>query len=164
MPGFPVSVAIPLPFQAPFTYRMPVGMAVPEPGVRVLVPFGARRVIGVVTGPAEETGNPGMVLKDVEDVLDEAPLVLPPLLGLAAWVAEHYLAPPGECYRLAMPPAGIRASKATVRLVRTGVAEGDPLIDSLRAGPLHVSVLAHRLARDPEGRLARLRREGLVDV
>ena len=57
MPGLAVSVAIPLPFQAPFTYRMPEGMAIPEPGVRVLVPFGARRVIGVVTGPAEEAAG-----------------------------------------------------------------------------------------------------------
>src|SRR5260221_2329208 len=164
MPGLAVSVAIPLPFQAPFTYRMPVGMAVPEPGVRVLVPFGARRVIGVVTGPAEETGNPGMALKDVQEVLDEAPLVLPPLLALAAWVAEHYLAPPGECYRLAMPPAGIRASKATVRLIRTDVARSDPLIEALRAGPLRLSTLARRLGKDPEGRLARLRKEGVVAV
>ena len=54
MPGLAVSVAIPLPFQAPFTYRMPEGMPIPEAGVRVLVPFGARRVIGVVTGPAED--------------------------------------------------------------------------------------------------------------
>ncbi len=164
MPGFPVSVAIPLPFQAPFTYRMPEGMAIPEPGARVLVPFGARRVIGVVTGPAEETGNPGMALKDVQEVLDEAPLVLPPLLALAAWVAEHYLAPPGECYRLAMPPAGIRASKATVRLIRTDVARSDPLIEALRAGPLRLSTLARRLGKDPEGRLARLRKEGVVAV
>ena len=164
MPGFPVSVAIPLPFQAPFTYRMPEGMAIPEPGVRVLVPFGARRVIGVVTGPAEETGNPGKILKDVQEVLDEAPLVLPPLLALAAWVAEHYLAPPGECYRLAMPPAGIRASKATVRLLRTDVAGSDPLVEALRAGPLRLSALARRLGKDPEGRLARLRKEGVVAV
>ncbi|HEX9203486.1 MAG TPA: primosomal protein N', partial [Vicinamibacteria bacterium] len=98
MPGLPVAVAVPLPFQAPFSYRMPEGEAVPERGVRVVVPFGGRRVIGAVTGPAPETA--GLRLKDVQQVLDEEALVPPPLLDLAAWVAEHYLAPPGECYRL----------------------------------------------------------------
>ena len=63
MPGFPVAVAVPLPFQAPFTYRMPEGEAVPERGVRVVVPFGGRRVIGAVIGPATETA--GLALKDV---------------------------------------------------------------------------------------------------
>jgi primosomal protein N' (replication factor Y) len=45
-----VAVALPLPVPAPFTYR--IEDRVPAPGVRVLVPFGQRRVIGVVTGPA----------------------------------------------------------------------------------------------------------------
>src|SRR5215475_15812090 len=110
-----VDVALPLPFQAPFTYRLPAGEAVPDRGVRVVVPFGSRRVIGVVTGPAR--AREGLALKDVVQVLDEGPLGPPPLLDLAAWIADHYLAPPGECYRLVMPPAGVRASKAIVRWV-----------------------------------------------
>ncbi len=162
MPGLPVAVAVPLPFQAPFSYRMPEGEAVPERGVRVVVPFGGRRVIGAVTGPAPETAD--LLLKDVQEVLDEAALVPPPLLDLAAWVAEHYLAPPGECYRLVMPPAGVRASKATVRLVRADPGTNDPVVEALRDGPLRVSVLARRLGRDPEGRLARLRKQGIVAI
>ena len=43
-----VAVALPLPFQMPFTYRLPRGVAPPPPGCRVQVPFGPRRVIGVV--------------------------------------------------------------------------------------------------------------------
>src|SRR5207247_1422326 len=162
MPGLPVAVAVPLPFQAPFTYRMPEGEAVPPRGVRVVVPFGGRRVIGAVTGPAPETA--GLALKDVQEVLDESALVPPPLLDLAAWVADHYLAPPGECYRLVMPPAGVRASKATVRLVRAEPGMEDPVVEALREGPLRVSVLARRLGRDPESRLARLRKQGIVAI
>ncbi len=75
MSGPLVTVALPLPFQAPFTYRLPEGEAVPERGVRVLVPFGSRRVIGVVTGPA--AARAGLALKDVIEVLDESPLVAP---------------------------------------------------------------------------------------
>jgi primosomal protein N' (replication factor Y) (superfamily II helicase) len=170
MPDGAVSVALPLPVQTVFTYR--AGSPIAR-GVRVVVPFGPRKVVGVVTGPAalEE----GRALKDVIEVLDEAPLVTPPLLDLVDWVAEHYLAPPGECYRLALPPAGIRASRSVVRLANApaqGRLEGagsegeaaDPIVAVLRDGPLRFTTLAARLGHDPAGRLARLRRQGVVEV
>jgi primosomal protein N' (replication factor Y) len=157
-----VSVALPLPVQTTFTYRIPAGSPLPERGVRVLVPFGPRRVVGVVTGA--EDPQAGVELKDVLQVVDEAPLVTPPLLDLAAWTADHYLAPPGECYRMVLPPEGVRASRAVARLVDPKAAEGDPVADALRAGPLRVSTLERRLGRDPTSRLARLRREGAVVV
>jgi primosomal protein N' (replication factor Y) (superfamily II helicase) len=165
-----VEVAVPVPFQAPFTYRMPEGAPAPARGIRVLVPFGGRRMIGVVTGQASE--DAGRSLKDVLQVLDEEPLVPPPLLDLADFVASHYLAPPGECFKLVMPPAGVRASRAVVRLravaaVPVGAAAAaadDPLLKALGNGPLRVSALAKRLGSDPRARLARLREAGLVDV
>ncbi|HEY7922383.1 MAG TPA: primosomal protein N', partial [Vicinamibacteria bacterium] len=156
-----VSVALPLPFQAPFSYRLPRGAARPERGVRVLVPFGSRRVIGVVCGDAPETKP--LDLKEVLQVLDETPLVPPPLLDLASFVADHYLAPPGECYRLVLPPAGVRASRAVVRLVQPGGAD-DPLLRHLQDGPLRLSALEKRLGSDPQARVARLRRDGVVAV
>ena len=106
-----VAVALPLPLPAPFTYRAKGG--VPPRGARVLVPFGQRRVIGVVTGPGEPPAK-DVRMKDVLEVLDDVSLVSAPLLDLAAWASEYYLAPPGECYRLAFPPAGVRASRARV--------------------------------------------------
>ena len=162
MAGRAVSVALPLPVQTAFTYAVPEGMGAPGRGVRVLVPFGRRRVIGVVTG--EATAAPGLELRDVVDVLDDSPLASPPLLDLAAWIAEHYLAPPGECYRLVLPPAGVRASRAVARLADTGAAGGDMVVEALRAGPLRVSTLAKRLGVDPSARLARLRKAGVVAV
>ena len=148
MSGRLVNVALPLPFQAPFTYRLPEGEAEVERGARVLVPFGSRRVIGVVTGAATERA--GKALKDVVQVVDESPLVPPPLLDLAAWVAEHYLAPPGECYRLVMPPAGVRASRAVVRLPpylwRHAGAAGHRALPR-RPQPPHPRAAARRTAR-----------------
>src|SRR3954471_3986621 len=141
-----VEAALPLPLQTTFTYRVPGGMDMPPRGVRVLVPFGPRRVIGLVTGPATSAPE---TMKDVFEVLDEVPLAPPPLLDLAAWMAEHYLAPPGECYRLVLPPAGVRARRAVVRLVEGGPAAGalppDPVLEALRGGPLPLSTLAKRL-------------------
>ena len=159
-----VEVALPLPLQTTFTYGLPAGMDKPLRGVRVLVPFGPRRVIALVTGASVASPDG---LKDVLEVLDEVPLVAPPLLDLAAWMAEHYLAPPGECYRLVLPPAGVRASRAVVRLSEDAPLlsiSNDPVLVALRDGPLSLSKLAKRLGRDPTARLARLRREGLVIV
>jgi primosomal protein N' (replication factor Y) len=172
MSGRCVAVALPLPFGTPFTYRLPARAGEAPRGARVVVPFGKRRAIGVVVGPAEPP--PGITLKDVVDVLDDTPLVEPPLLDLALWMADYYVAPPGECLRLVMPPAGIRASRAVVRLTKeertgndpsaTDRATTDPVLNALQKGPLRVSTLAHRLGRDPGARLLRLRREGKVEI
>src|SRR5262245_44045104 len=114
MPSRVVQVAVPLPVQTMFAYRVPEGMRLPERGVRVVVPFASRRAVALATGPAPD--GEARALKDVVEVLDEEPLSTPALLDLAAWTADHYLAPPGECYRLILPPAGIRASRSIARL------------------------------------------------
>jgi primosomal protein N' (replication factor Y) len=100
----------------------------------------------------------------VLQVLDESPLVPPPFLDLAAWLADHYIAPPGECYRLVLPPAGVRTSRAVVRLVDAGARAADPVVQALAGGPLRLSTLGQRLGGDQHGRVARLRREGVVAI
>src|SRR6185503_4171645 len=142
----------PLPLQTTFTYALGEGVEAPERGVRVLVPFGSRRVVGIVTGPGVPKSGPNAEereLKAVIDVVDEAPLVDPPLLDLAAWMADHYLAPPGECYRLILPPDGVRASRAVARLLQPDAPPGDAVVDALRGGPLRISTLSRRLGGDP---------------
>ena len=157
-----IAVALPLPFQATFTYRLPAGTTDVARGARVVVPFGKRRAIGVALGPAEPPA--GVELKDILEVIDDAPLVEPPLVDLAEWMAEYYLAPPGECLKLLLPPAGLRASRAVVRLVGPAVPTDDPVVTALRDGPLRVSTLAHRLGRDPAARLLKLRQQGAIEL
>ncbi|HET7291865.1 MAG TPA: primosomal protein N' [Vicinamibacteria bacterium] len=162
-----VAVAVPLPVQSPFSYRVPGALPLPQRGARVLVPFAGRRVIGVVTGSgaARGAGERLLDLKDVVEVIDETPLLPPPLLDLADWMADYYLAPPGECHRLMLPPAGLRASRAVARLLDPGRArDGDPVAAALSDGPLRVSTLASRLGRDPWARLKRLREAGVVAI
>jgi primosomal protein N' (replication factor Y) len=160
-----VDVAVPLPLHTTFSYRVPDGLPMPERGSRVVVPVAGRRAIGVVTARGAVL-PPELQLKDVLDVVDEVSLVEPPLLDLAVWVSQHYLAPPGECFRLVLPPAGIRASRSMVR--RVGEAGGssadDRLLAALGDGPLPMSTLASRLGRDPSARVASLRRRGLVEI
>ncbi len=163
MDGRVIAVALPLPLQQTFSYSVPEGLPVPARGVRVLVSFAGRRVIGVVLGPGATP--PDVKLQPVLEVVDEAPLVEPPLLDLGLWMAEYYLAPPGECLKLALPPRGVRTSRAVARLVEgAGADETEPLVALLRDGPLPVSTLARRLGRDPSAALGRLRRAGRIAI
>src|SRR5437868_9348910 len=86
-----VRVAVPVPQLGALTYAVPDSRPVPRPGVRVLVPLGARTVTGVVVDSADETGggDPGE-LKPLLDVVDEEPLVPADVLSLVTWVAEYY--------------------------------------------------------------------------
>lgn len=97
------SVALPRPVFQTFAYRIPPHLSDScVPGVRVRVPFGGRREIGVVDSPTAPP--PGRAVKDVLEVLDPAPLLPPCLCQLCAWTSEYYAAPPGVVYRTALPP------------------------------------------------------------
>ena len=52
-----VSVAVPVPFLPPLTYRVPDGMAPPAAGARVRVPLGRRTVIGCAVPDAGSRGE-----------------------------------------------------------------------------------------------------------
>ena len=75
-----VSVAVPVPALELLTYRVPDGLDVPAVGARVLVPLGARRLTGIVVtvdppAPQGPTGDQGVTLKDLIDVLDSSPFL-----------------------------------------------------------------------------------------
>src|ERR1700687_272368 len=72
-----------------------------QAGVRVLVPLGARRALGVVTYLA--TTSPHPRLKKILTVLDSAPLLDGALMRLCQWMAAYYLCSFGEAVSAALP-------------------------------------------------------------
>ncbi|WP_100011009.1 primosomal protein N' [Lentibacillus sediminis] len=58
-------------------------------GMRVIVPFGPRKVMGFVVGKTDESSFGK--LKEIEDVLDLTPALTGELLELGKWVAEETL-------------------------------------------------------------------------
>ncbi|HZQ91667.1 MAG TPA: primosomal protein N' [Terriglobales bacterium] len=106
MPAY-CDVALPVPLDAVFTYR--VNGAEPVVGGRVLVPFRSERLPGVVVKLHD--APPPVAIKDVLNVLDAAPVLAPQLMKLAAWIADYYLAPIGEVFR-AMLPLSAEVSRA----------------------------------------------------
>src|SRR6185437_16479523 len=86
-----------------FDYWPPSEAAAIKPGMRVRVPFGRQRLIGLIVATAESSDLPAERLKPILDVLDERPLIDPSALGLLEWAADYYLHPIGEVLAAALP-------------------------------------------------------------
>ncbi|HEX6805654.1 MAG TPA: primosomal protein N' [Terriglobales bacterium] len=95
-------VAVPVPVDAVFTYRLAEGMY-PAVGTRVLVPFRRLRMIGIVTALHDQA--PVVKTKAILRSLDSenTPSLSTELLRLGKWVSEYYLAPLGEVFRSMLP-------------------------------------------------------------
>ncbi len=99
-----VEVAVPLPIDHPFTYRVPPGReGGARIGVRVLAPFGRRNVTGLITALVDGSALGGREARDVIAFLDEEPYVLPRQLDFLSAAARECLAPLGEMLRAALP-------------------------------------------------------------
>jgi len=72
-------------------------------GSRVQVPFGARKVLGCVTGMAEESGH--SKLRPILKVLGAQTLVTPKILKLARWLGDYYCCPPEVALKSVLPEA-----------------------------------------------------------
>ena len=123
MPAF-CDIALPVPLDNTFTYRVPGGNGLPENGVepviggRVLVPFREQRLSGVVV--ALHDREPSVKTKPVLQVLDTAPVLDESLMRLAKWIAEYYLAPLGEVFRTMLPLAAEFRRARAYRITEAG--------------------------------------------
>ena len=99
MPEF-CDIALPVPLDMVFTYRVPADAA-PVVGGRVLVPFRQQRMTGIVTELHDR--KPSVTAKSVLSVVDSSPVFDDLLLRLARWIADYYLAPLGEVCRTMLP-------------------------------------------------------------
>ncbi len=98
-----VRVALPVPLARLFDYLSPAGGV--AAGSRVLVPFGRKKMVGVVVATDVEAAVAGTRLKSVLRVLDDGPLLDAELMQTLAWAADYWLAAPGEAYANALPLA-----------------------------------------------------------
>ncbi len=165
-----VDVAVDQPLDKSFSYLVPESMAGrAEPGMRVLVPFGRRKVTGYILGPAEITGIEGM--KEIEAWLDPAPLFGPPMLEFFRWISAYYLAPLGEVIRTGLP-SGINSS--SFRVVRRSTLSIDPdtinqkdkeLLSLIPEGSeLPLREIEKRAGRSGLSLLYRLSKKGIVEL
>ena len=117
-----------------YTYLVPDDMVDRvQVGMRVVVPFGARRYYtGIVRDVHHRAPSAGYALKPIFVAPDETPVVRPAQLRFWDWMASYYLCTPGEVYNAAVP-AGLRPDSETVVSLSDGYAEGAPLSPKAQA-------------------------------
>ena len=91
-------VAIPVPLHNTFDYLCAERF---EIGARVKVPFGRKKVTGVVL--AQKDKSQFEKLKQVEEVIDNEPLLSNDILEFLMWSANYYHHPVGEVINNAIP-------------------------------------------------------------
>ena len=95
-------VAVPLPVEGIFSYSVPAELEVKAVrGVRVTVPFENREMTGYITG--RKIAPPGVSLKPLIDVLDDAPVLSENILALTEWIGRFYGSSWGEAIENALP-------------------------------------------------------------
>ncbi|MFH1861739.1 MAG: DEAD/DEAH box helicase family protein, partial [bacterium] len=111
-----IQVALPLPLNKTFTYLVPAELeANARPGCRAIVPFGREILTGIII-PEEPADLPAEKLKEVIDLPDTQPLILPELLKLTHWVAQYYFCSWGEVLKAALPVGHLQRGYRVVRL------------------------------------------------
>ncbi|MBK1720349.1 primosomal protein N' [Thiocystis violacea] len=120
-PGGILRVAVDAPLAETFDYLAPSGLSRESlrPGLRLLVPFGRGRRVGILIEIRDQSDQDPARLKRVEAVLDPRPLLTPADLDLLLWAAAYYHQPIGEVLFSALP-ARLRSP--------------EPLLDEQRPG------------------------------
>jgi primosomal protein N' (replication factor Y) len=155
--------------RGPFDYALGAGHAGVGVGSMLVVPFGSRRLLGVVVEVAERSELPPERLVEPLSALEAD--VPPELVRLGLWVAREYVSTPARGLALVLPPgtgtgSGRRVSarrSLTVRLTEAGAsALGGVAAGTQRLGDRQRAALAALAARGPS-RVSELGREGILD-
>jgi primosomal protein N' (replication factor Y) len=137
--------------RGPFDYLRPEGVDV---GSVLVVPFGARDVVGVVTALADGSVHDPVAPRRVLDAR-----LAPELVDLALWMAAEYCSTPARTLSLLLPPKGTRA-KTALWAQAASHPEGERLTDRQRA----LLATLPRFAAGDLGALRRLEARGLVRI
>jgi primosomal protein N' (replication factor Y) len=118
----------------PFDYRLPEAMEHVGVGSVLVVPFGRRKVVGVVVGMADRSELPDGRLAEPLEALEAG--VPPELVELGRWVGEEYCSTPGRGLGLVLPPGvGTGAEARRVRpLVELEVEATPEGIEAVEGG------------------------------
>jgi primosomal protein N' (replication factor Y) len=119
-------VAVPVYVRQTFTYRFVGDMAHrAQIGCRVLVPFHNKLLTGFIVALHEDLAGEllNTDIREVEELLDETPIIESEMLELTRWMSDYYYAPWGECIRAALPLGAAAATEQMLTITDAGRAE-----------------------------------------
>ena len=137
-------IILPLPLDGCFTYAVPQMMETQvKVGQRVLVPFGrSKSYVGIIAKVHDQKPE-GYAVKDIAQLLDEAPVLYPSQLDMWQWISDYYMSPIGEVLKAALP-AGLKAEEGYRPRTETFIRLTEPYRNETT---LHVAL--NILARAP---------------
>lgn len=109
-----VDVIVPLPIASQYTYSLPASLeeCVNE-GCRVVVPFGRKKYYTAIVTRVHVASPEGYETKDIEEILDVSPVILPRQLQFWEWISSYYLCTLGDVYKAAVP-SGMKLESETM--------------------------------------------------
>ncbi|MDF1543475.1 MAG: primosomal protein N' [bacterium] len=95
-------IAVPGPVRRTFSYSIPSGNESLQPGCRIIVPFGNRKLVGFFIRLAPPPSD--IKLKNISQILDQTSLFNKELFDFLLWMSDYYFANPYDCLAAALPP------------------------------------------------------------
>ena len=125
-----VDVIVPLPIASQYTYSLPPEFeeSVKE-GCRVVVSFGPKKFYTAIVTKVHDAAPEGYETKDIEEVLDASPVLLPRQLEFWNWLSTYYLCTLGDVYKAAVP-SGMKLESETIVVYNEEFEAIQPLGDS----------------------------------
>jgi primosomal protein N' (replication factor Y) (superfamily II helicase) len=115
MPEIFAQVILPLSLHDAYSYRVPEKwQSAVKPGQRVVVQFGAKKFYAALVLSLSENPPQHVELKEIVQLLDEEPVVLPQNLELWKWMAGYYCCTLGDVFRAALPTGLKLESKSKI--------------------------------------------------
>ena len=130
-----------LPLKKAFTYNIPPNhLRKDMVGMRVVVPFGRRRITGYVVNLIDKF-NKDITLKNITDLPDTEPVVGKEILALTKWMADYYQSSWGEAIKCSLPAGldekGHNISHKLVKYVRlaSAIPDENEIVRLLKRSP-----------------------------
>lgn len=109
-----VDVIVPLPVTGVYTYSVPDRITQDiKPGSRVIIQFGAKKKYTAIVVRQHCDAPQTYQTKEIDELLDEQPILTQQQINLWQWIADYYLCTVGEVFKAALP-SGLKPESETI--------------------------------------------------
>jgi len=110
-----IDVILPIPLTKTFVYQVSEREAAfLEKGMRVAVPFGKSKIYTALVYAIHQNAPTAYKAKEIDQILDRAPVVSPQQLQFWEWIASYYMCSLGEVFKAAIPAALLLESETII--------------------------------------------------
>ena len=128
--SFFVEVILPLSLAKTFTYSVSEAeYHYVQKGMRIAVPFGKSKIYTALVLDTHQNQPSLYEAKEIDQILDERPIVTEKQLKHWQWIATYYMCAIGDVYRAAMPSAFLLESETQIVLKEGGFVDDALLSD-----------------------------------